>query len=73
MSNRKAAAIGKSAARHYDGKHSGSGALPDTIKFLLVLGVLAGVIYGGVVALATFPPEQSEIIKPLPHEKLRQK
>ena len=50
-----------------------SGTLPDTIKFLLVLGILAGVVYGGVVALATFPPEQSEIIKPLPHEKLRQK
>jgi len=47
--------------------------LPDTLKFILVLGVLAGVIYGGVVALASFPPEQSEIIKPLPHEKLRQK
>ncbi len=47
--------------------------MPDTIKFILVLGILAGVIYGGVVALATFPPEQNEIIKPLPHEKLRQK
>jgi hypothetical protein len=47
--------------------------LPDTIKFILVLGVLAGVIYGGALALASFPPEQSEIIKPLPHEKLRQK
>ncbi len=47
--------------------------MPDTLKFILVLGILAGVIYGGVVALATFPPEQNEIIKPLPHEKLRQK
>ena len=46
--------------------------MPDTIKFLLVLGVIAGVIYGGALALASFPPEQMEITKPLPHEKLRQ-
>ena len=46
--------------------------MPDTIKFLLVLGVIAGAIYGGALALASFPPEQTEITKPLPHEKLRQ-
>lgn len=46
-------------------------AVPDTLRFLFVIGVIAGVIYGGAWALANFPPEQSEIIKPLPHEKLR--
>jgi hypothetical protein len=45
--------------------------LPDTVRFLLVVGVIAGLIYGGALALASFPPEQTEIIKPLPHEKLR--
>lgn len=46
-------------------------AVPDTIKFLFVVGAIIGAIYGGALALSSFPPEQSEIIKPLPHEKLR--
>jgi hypothetical protein len=45
--------------------------VPDTLKFLIVVGAIAGIIYGGALALASFPPEQTEIIKPLPHEKLR--
>ena len=47
--------------------------MPDTIKFLLVLMVLGGAIYAGVWALAHFPPEQTEIVKPLSSEKLRAK
>jgi hypothetical protein len=47
--------------------------VPDTIKFLFVAGLIAGAVYGTALALASFPPEQSEIIKPLAHEKLRQK
>jgi len=47
--------------------------MPDTIRFLLVVILLGGAIYGGAWALAHFPPEQSEIVKSLPHEKLRQK
>ena len=47
--------------------------MPDTVKFLLVLLVLGGAIYGGAWALAHFPPEQTEIVKPLPSEKLRAK
>lgn len=46
--------------------------IPDTLRFLLVVAALAGAVFGGAYALATFPPEQSEVIKPLPHEKLRQ-
>jgi hypothetical protein len=46
--------------------------MPDTIKFLLVLGLIAGAVYGAALALASFPPEQSEISRPLAHEKLRQ-
>ena len=45
----------------------------DTLKFLLVVGLIAGAVYGGAYALANFPPEQTEIVKSLPHEKLRQK
>jgi hypothetical protein len=48
-------------------------AMPDTVKFLLVLLCLGGAIYGGVWALANFPPEQAEIVKPLSSERLRAK
>ena len=46
--------------------------MPDTIKFILVLGLIAGAIYGAALGLASFPPEPVEISKPLPHDKLRQ-
>lgn len=47
--------------------------MPDTIRFLIVMLCLAGAIYGGAWALAHFPPEQNEIVRSLPHEKLRQR
>jgi hypothetical protein len=47
--------------------------LPDSLRFLLVVGILAGSVYGGAWALANFPPEQSEVVRALPHEKLRQR
>jgi hypothetical protein len=46
--------------------------IPDTVKFLFVVGLIAGAAFGAVWGLATFPPEQGEVVKPLPHEKLRQ-
>jgi hypothetical protein len=47
--------------------------VPDTIKFVFVAGLIVAAVYGAAYALANFPPEQSEIIKSLPHDKLRQK
>ena len=47
--------------------------MPDTVKFVLVLAFLGGAIYDSVWALAHFPPEQAEIVKSLPSEKLRAK
>jgi hypothetical protein len=47
--------------------------MPDTVKFLLVLACLGSAVYGGVWALANFPPEQTEIVKPLSAERLRAK
>jgi hypothetical protein len=47
--------------------------MPDTLKFLVVLLCLGGAIYGGAWALAHFPPEQTEVVKALSAEKLRQK
>jgi hypothetical protein len=47
--------------------------MPDTVKFVLTLAVIGGLIYGGAWALAHYPPEQTEIVKPISSEKLRQK
>jgi hypothetical protein len=46
--------------------------VPDTIRFLLIIACLAGAVYGAVWALANYPPEQTQIVRPLPHEKIRQ-
>jgi hypothetical protein len=45
--------------------------MPDTVKFVLVVGMIGALLYGGLWTLAHVPPEQSEIVKPLPSEKLR--
>jgi hypothetical protein len=45
--------------------------MPFIIRFLLIIAVLAGVVFGAVWALANFPPEQTEIVKPISHEALR--
>jgi hypothetical protein len=47
--------------------------LPDTVKFIVIIGLVVGAIYGSAYGLATFPPEPAPVIKSLPHEKLRQK
>ena len=47
--------------------------MPDTVKFVLVLAFLGGAIYGSAWALSHFQPEQTEIVKPLPSEKLHAK
>lgn len=47
--------------------------MPDTIKFLLVFLLLGGVVYGGAWVLAHHPPEQTEVVRPLPTERLWQK
>ena len=46
--------------------------MPDTLRFLLIIACLAGAVYGAVWALSNYPPEQTQIVRPLPHEKIRQ-
>jgi hypothetical protein len=46
--------------------------IPDTVKFILVVGAIVASIYGGAYGLATFPPEQSEVIRPVFSEALKQ-
>lgn len=43
----------------------GAGRVPDSLRFLLILACLGGVGYGAMWALATFAPEQTQIVKPL--------
>jgi hypothetical protein len=42
--------------------------MPSLIKFLLIAGILAGIVYGGMIALVTFveplPREMSQTIPP---------
>jgi hypothetical protein len=45
--------------------------MPDSLRFLLILACLAGAAYGAVWALASFPPPQGEIVKPLSHDAFR--
>jgi len=51
----------------------GSHLMPDTVKFAFVVAAIAGVIYSAALVLASFPPQQTEITRPLPHVKLRGK
>lgn len=46
--------------------------MPDSIRFLLILVVLAAAVYGAALGLSSFPPEQTEAVRPLPSDKLRQ-
>jgi hypothetical protein len=52
--------------------HGDSVMIPDTVKLILVVGCIVGAAYGAVWGLANFPPEQAEVVRALPHEKLRQ-
>jgi hypothetical protein len=57
-----------------NGAQSGrlGGDMPDSLRFLLILACLAAAVYGAAWGLGNFPPEPTEIVKSLPHEKLRQ-
>jgi hypothetical protein len=47
------------------------GVVPTLFRFLLVVGVLAGLVYGGMWGLATFvEPQQREMTQPIPASKL---
>ncbi|HEY8033112.1 MAG TPA: histidine kinase [Methylocella sp.] len=45
--------------------------MPSLIKFLLVAGILAGLVYGGMIALVTFvEPQPREMIQMIPPARL---
>lgn len=45
--------------------------MPFILRFLLIILVLAGVGYAAMWWLATYPPEQEQIVKPVSNEALR--
>jgi hypothetical protein len=45
--------------------------MPDTLKFLLVIGIVVGAVYGGAYLLASFPPSPTEVTQTLSHDRLR--
>ncbi len=59
---------GQNAAKQINAL-KGARRVPDSLRFLLVLAVLAAVGYGAVWGLAAFPPEATEIVKPLPNSR----
>ncbi len=45
--------------------------MPSLIRFLIVLGILAGIVFGGMIALVTFvQPERREITQTIPPQRL---
>lgn len=47
--------------------------MPTLFRLLIVLGILAGVVYGAMLALATYvQPNMGEITIRIPPEKLSQ-
>lgn len=49
----------------------GCSALPSLIRFLAILGVLAAVAFGAMLALVTFvEPQQREMTQAVPAQKL---
>ena len=47
--------------------------MPSLFRFLMITGVVAGIIYGGLYALAVyFEPEPREVSTPVPGVKVRQ-
>ena len=45
--------------------------MPSLFRFLLVVAILAGLVYGGMLALTTFvEPDQREIVQTIPPARL---
>ncbi len=43
--------------------------MPDSLRFLLTLLVLAGLVYAAGWALSSFPPKPQNVVRDLPHDR----
>jgi hypothetical protein len=54
-----------------DGAKWGDATVPVILRFMLIVGILAGCVYGGMLALVAFyEPEPREISITIPSSKL---
>ena len=44
--------------------------MPGSLRFLLILICLGGLVYGGIYTLATIKPEQKTVVKQLSSDRL---
>ncbi len=45
--------------------------MPDSLRYLIILGLAGGIIYGGAWWLSQKPPGQQEVVKHLSNDKLQ--
>ena len=43
--------------------------MPDSLRFLLIIAVLTGLAYGAAWYLSSFPPQPTQVVKTLPHDR----
>ncbi len=43
--------------------------MPDSLRFILVVAILAGLGYGAAWYLSSFPPAPTQVVKALPHDR----
>ena len=43
--------------------------MPDTLRFLLTILVLTGVVYAAAWVLSSYPPQPREVVRELPHDR----
>jgi hypothetical protein len=48
---------------------TGGGVMPDSLRFILVVAILAGLGYGAAWYLSSFPPAPTQVVKALPHDR----
>jgi hypothetical protein len=66
--------MARSTFHNAPGFKAGRGLMPTLFRFLVVIGVIVGVVYGAMWSLATFvEPRQGEMTVRVPAEKLNPK
>jgi hypothetical protein len=51
----------------------GKSAMPDTLRYLLIIGGFIGAVFAAVWILANMPPKPADVVKELSNEALHKK